>query len=503
MKLWPSIILSGAALLLACGFNLPNPAQKNPAAQKSLTAPETSVTAPTSGMVMVVYSPTSADVPNPERGFYHMEETFASAHTPLDLTTLQDYREQEHITLVLREFYLDSFRTSPISANYLTAIQTDFNTARQAGVKLIVRFAYNQTAVSPNPDDPTLAQMLAHLDQLQPILHANSDVLAVLQAGLIGAWGEWYYTTNEFGTPPDLPNYANRRTLVQKILATLPVTRMVQLRTPDYKQKIFTTTNGASGALSETLAYGGSDLARVGHHNDCFLADETDMGTYTDLEQDYAYLAAETRFLPMGGETCQVNPPRSAWDTAAQELALFHWSYLNRDYHVDVLNSWGANLTATAQLKLGYRLVLQTGRFSQAAFPGGTLSMTLALKNEGWAAPYNPRWVELVLRHTTTSALYPFPLPVDPRRWLPNGSTYTISQAFTLPAELPLGNYELLLHLPDPTPTLHAQPAYAIQLANSNVWEAVTGYNTLHHTLTVSTSIPNTGLHFFLPLVQR
>jgi hypothetical protein len=255
----------------------------------------------------VVYSTTTENFSNPERGFYHHLETFASNHEPLDLTTLQTYRQNEQISLILRLFYLDDFVNSSISTAYLNAIQADFNTARQAGVKLIVRFAYNQNPISPNPDDPTLSRVLQHLDQLKPILQANSDIIAVVQAGFIGAWGEWYYTNDDFGAPPDPPDYTNRRLVLTKTLEALPITRTVQLRTPYYKQNIFGVSSGVGGALTETMAYNGSNLARVGHHNDCFLASDDDFGTYADLAQDYPYLAAETRYLPMGGETCQLN----------------------------------------------------------------------------------------------------------------------------------------------------------------------------------------------------
>ena len=32
--------------------------------------------------------------------------------------------------------------------------------------------------------------------QLKPVLQKNEDVIFVLQAGFVGAWGEWYYTTH-------------------------------------------------------------------------------------------------------------------------------------------------------------------------------------------------------------------------------------------------------------------------------------------------------------------
>jgi hypothetical protein len=53
----------------------------------------------------------------------------------------------------------------------------------------VVRFAYNQDQTSPFAE-PIKARILAHIEQLKPLLKTNSDVIAVLQQGFIGAWGE-------------------------------------------------------------------------------------------------------------------------------------------------------------------------------------------------------------------------------------------------------------------------------------------------------------------------
>jgi hypothetical protein len=110
--------------------------------------------------------------------------------------------------------------------------------------------------------------------------------------------------------------------------------------------------------------------------------------------------------------------------------------------------------------------------------------VNIALKNEGWAAPYNPRLAELVLRHTSSGATYRLPLSSDPRRWAP-GTSVTLSQNVTLPAGMATGSYALLLNLPDAAAALSTRPEYAIQLANANVWEASTGFNSLQRTVTV------------------
>jgi hypothetical protein len=201
---------------------------------------------------------------------------------------------------------------------------------------------------------------------------------------------------------------------------------------------------------------------------------------------EYPYLAAESNYVPTGGETCAVAPPRSDCPSALAEMAKFHWSYLNLDYNVSVLNNWRTKgCFAQVDQKLGYRFVMTSGTYSGTAKPGGTFSVNMSVQNQGWAAPYNSRNVELVFRNTATGALFFVKLAADPRRWMAN-QTATINQTVTLPSTMPRGSYELLLNLPDPQASLRNRPDYSIQMANSNTWEAATGFNKLNHTVGIA-----------------
>ncbi|HVK55803.1 MAG TPA: DUF4832 domain-containing protein [Burkholderiales bacterium] len=425
----------------------------------------------------VMYAPSTALFANPERGLYRHQGNCDSA--AFNLATLQHYRTNEATTLVMCIFYLESFKASPISQVALDFFQSQMQTVRAAGVKAIVRFAYT---ADPAGIDAAPAQVAAHLNQLAPYLQGNSDVIYVVQAGIVGAWGEWYYTQN-YGDAGVISagDWVNRKAVIDNLLLAVPADRMVQLRTPQYKRNLYTAT-----ALTDSEAFSGSAIARLGHHNDCFLARWNDQGTYIDPTTEYPYLESETKYVAMGGETCELNPPRSDCATALDELGRFHWSYLNADYNQAVVDGWntGGCLDQVKQ-KLGYRFVLKYSSFPAAVTPGATYSMRLALENQGWAAPINGRIVELVLRNTVTGDLVRLPLTNDPRRWLP-GQTIDLSQAITFPTNVPAGTYTLLANLADPAPTLRSRPEYALQLANTGVWEAATGFNLLFHTVTVA-----------------
>ncbi len=432
----------------------------------------------------VTYTATNEKIANPERGFYQHEETFASNYDALTQTTLTNYRVNNKQTLILRLFYLDSFVESAISSDYLTKMQTDFTRMRAAGIKCIIRFAYSDDVDNGQLQDGTKAQVLAHIAQLKPVLLANADIIAAVQAGFIGTWGEWYYT-DHFGNPPTAADYANRKEVLTALLNALPAGKMVMVRTPKLKQQMFNT----QAPLSLTQAYTNTSIARTGHHNDCFLASDDDEGTYDNITADYAYLEQETKYVPMGGESCAVNAPRSKCATALAELAKFHWSYMNIDYYPGVLQSWQDDgCFNEIENRLGYRFQMNTGIFPNNGTIGGVMPITINIQNNGFAAPFNQRIAYLVLRNTSNGTEYSIALNSDPRFWSANTTT-TINENISLPATMTAGSYKLFLKLPDMDAGLSTRPEYSIHMANSGTWETATGYNDLKHTITIGTSL--------------
>ncbi|MGV8711817.1 MAG: DUF4832 domain-containing protein [Nitrosomonas sp.] len=430
------------------------------------------------------YKPMAGSIANPERGFFASAKTKASHYIPLDPGTLQCYIKNEGISLVHRYFYLDNFANSDISQQYLDLMQADFNLIRQAGLKVIPRFSYSETSgpnLTPPYGDASKDRILAHLNQLSGILNKHSDVIAVMEAGFIGLWGEWWYSDH---FQPD-SDWSKRAEVVFGMLDVLPANRMIQLRTPRSKQNLFSDASPVDSITAHT----GSQLARTGHHNDCFVSSQSDGGTFIN-SSEYAYLAEETKWLPMGGETCDYNslsdpnPSRLSCATALNELAKFHWSFLNLDWYKPLLRKWvDEGCYAEIEKRLGYYFTLLTNNFDSQIKPGEQFKFNLQLKNEGFAAPFNPRLVELILRHSNGS-LHTFKLQADPRFWLP-GQIHAINGEITIPENLPAGDYELLLNLPDPETELYRRPEYSIRLANSGIWETSTGYNKLNRTFIV------------------
>jgi len=135
------------------------------------------------------------------------------------------------------------------------------------------------------------------------------------------------------------------------------------------------------------------------------------------------------------------------------------------------------------KLQLGYRLVLRKAEVPTSASATGSISVNLTIANVGYASPYNPRPVQLILRNQTSGKVFVLPFTTDIRKWYTG--TINLQQTLTMPAGITSGNYDVLLNMPDNAATLNTNPNFSIQLANNNTWESTTGYNKLQGTLTV------------------
>lgn len=431
------------------------------------------------------YQSSSEDFANPERGF-SVSRLARNESEPLNLSDLQYWRSNT-VTLIRRIYVIPN--NSALSQSFLDFVKNDLDTARKAGVKLFIRFTYNWDSsgtLEASGKDAPKDRILSHLDQLKPILQANKDIIAFMQAGFIGSWGEWHHSSN------GLDNTNDKKTILNKILSVLPSDRMVSLRYPRDKMAIFGNT-----ALTPQEAFSASYKARVGAQNDCFVASIEDMGTYhwsdpNIRESEKSFLNLDNRYVVQGGETCAT----SEYDdcpNVLKEMERMHWSQIEAEFHGDVLQGW-RNQGCMEQIKrrLGYRFRLTNTKIQDRVKPAGTFSMSFTVTNDGWASLYNPRNLEVILRNTETGKKYYLPVAEPVRMWMA-GATKEVKVEGGIPANMPAGKYQVLLNLPDPTSSLSNRPEYSIRLANQSTWEATTGYNSLLQSVIVDPNAAGNG----------
>ncbi len=449
--------------------------------------------------ITATYTTHNNPLANPERGFYKYTETRASNPSPLTINQLNQIRQQDLYTLVFRYVYLDAFMNSNISPAFLTSIQNDFNTLRNAGFKVVLRFAYtsdwNGGSTGPFMDSPAKAQLLQHIQQLKPLVQQHSDVILTLQNGFWGIWGENYYSDvfgcecNNTLTPA---RWLDRKQVTDSLLAMLPANRFVSVRYPTLKSNMYNLSIPAD-SITLAQAHTGQNKSKIGYHNDCFLVSNNDY-TFNNKALEKPFWEKESRYTIMGGETCGDNATYTHCANALQDLKNAHWTYLNFDYHPNVINRW-QNEACLDEIKqrLGYRLSLNQVSTNSEVCGGTSLPLSLSITNSGFSAPVHERSVILILRNSNYT--YTLPLAIDPRRWY-GGTTQNIDVLVSIPAAVVPGTYTLLLHLADPSPALRANPRYAIQLANTGLWEAATGY----HALNLSVTVPEESVCGTLPI---
>jgi hypothetical protein len=430
--------------------------------------------------VTKLYQSSRDNFPNPERGFYY---PFNPSNDnlnapPLELDELAKLRAK-NITLIRKFYLLAEFKDRPISQSFLKKIIADCAIARKAGVKLIIRFGYTWLQ---DKQDTNRQQILAHLEQLKPIFNSNYDAIAYLEAGFIGLWGEWHSSSNR------LDNTEDRRAILFKLLSVLPQERMVALRYVKHKKQIYNNEH----PLSDREAFNRTYRARTGAHNQCFLASSDDWGTYSDtnpqiIDREKTFLNLDNRYVVQGGEVCNSSPYDDC-SNALKELARMRWSTLNFKVFDgrEILEDWQKQgCWQEIEGRLGYRFRLLQGKFPERAVPRGSLTMELEIINEGWASPYNPRLLEIVLKNKQTKTEYYLSLREDPRRWLP-GMRQRLIIIGGLPSIMESGQYQVFFNLPDPTSKLYGKASYSIRLANQNMWDFSTGYNDLGIAIKVS-----------------
>ena len=404
--------------------------------------------------------------PNPERGFTDQlgGEVALTDSKPNVVKREEDwywdiedenYDERKNQSIVMLMYYLKNYRTKDLSDKLLHGFNDeDMQILRNHGFKCVLRFAYDWSS----GNDATLQWVQRHAAQLKPYLAANADVIYVMEAGFVGQWGEWYYSSNFVNETQKMNN--NRKAVLTAVLDACPADRFV-----------------------------GSTRARIGHHNDAFLNAWGNDGTYgrdgDGPDNDPVlrrYVSTETLYVPNGGETnVESNSLANVvaqHDTTIAELSRFHWSFCGSEYAQAVTNKWRNNGTfAEMEKRLGYRFQLKQGTYPTQAAKGGTMPIQITLVNKGFAPMYNYRPVYLVLKNAQHT--YSVQLQADPRKWTAEAGTITINEAPVLPATIAEGTYQMYLHLPDAYESLASDPRYAVRFANQNVWDQNTGMNDL------------------------
>lgn len=403
--------------------------------------------------MIINFTQSNEDIINPERGLIGNLDMYWSQQSDYDNVRSNGY------SWARGSGRLDDYRDSSLPQSYLDNLDAAFDKARNAKIKLIVRFSYGN-----DDDDAPKSRILEHINQVAPILNDNKDVTACHQLGFIGWWGEWHHSSN------GLDNTEDRRDITYAYLDAVE-DRPIQIRIPWWKYEIF------GEHLDSANAFDGSRLSRTGHYNDGFIAPYWGyVPQYGVPEEGIEYwqsiIANEGLFVPVGGESSYLHDGANcanAYSVTDNE----HWDFLNSVWHPDVITELdNGGCWSEISQKLGYRFVLKSMTVNNPVLPGEEIDLHIELDNLGYTAPFNERPIYIVLENG--SIVIEVELDDDIRYW--QSGTIQIDKTIDVSIDIERGDYNLHLWLPD---AVLQNQEYAIRCANDDVWQSETGFNLL------------------------
>ena len=275
--------------------------------------------------------------------------------------------------------------------NYLAQIKKENKNA-------VIRFYYDPNYEGNLDTEASLSMIETHIKQLSRILNKYKDTLTAIEAGMLGPWGEMH--TSKLATNQN-------KALIFKYW--LENTDEIPILSR-YPQAIFTYFGKTLNEMEKFTVEPNDPGYRIGLFNDCFLANEQDMGTYMiDRTREINWLASINDHLPFGGETCAVNY-KSDLNICLEEMFLLRLSYLNIQYHTGVIDKWkkvyydqslgsenlfyGMTGFDFIQRHLGYRLLIKSIDANYEKY--GKYEIKVRMRNVGFGNLLKKKKVDII-----------------------------------------------------------------------------------------------------------
>jgi hypothetical protein len=425
----------------------------------------------------------------------------------------------DSITIIQYYLYLSTWIDEyNISAAGLSQIQRMFDALRSEGVKAILRFAYvhdhTPSAYNYPNSKPVYMRLINQLNQLKPIVEANTDVISCWEIGMVGTWGEWnaYYSTAE--------NIA----FMKKMIDMMPENQQMMARYVWIKDNF----------VSQYPQY----KNRIGYHDDYFTA-----GTPSASGQISDFVVGKPQFTKIADESFDV---RFHAEIPYNENSVYGFNILIdpaqllfylKSFHaqsLDITQNFELNITAwkTTPITpsflssnniffdesyflnaggeqevrslydfvrdhLGYRLNLLPS--SSVTFENGQINYDLKLTNTGFGTVLNPSEIYLLVLDNGNNIVAEEKLNVNAKSWQPwakndatNLLTHSLSGSIAIASS---GEYRIGLWIPDAHASLKNNPAYSIKIAADNGMVTHWTNGDATRTINLITSSTNTGIN--------
>lgn len=276
---------------------------------------------------------------NPDRGFYIQVNSADYERIP---------ELAKEVRVILLAFHMDEYIHEDISEEKLDELRSALDTARKEHVSVVFRAAYGFHDDVLEPEK--IERMGTHIEQISKVLNDYEENILVVQAGMLGEYGEWHSSIYLEGN--EEKEKKSRLYILRQWEKYLSPGIKVAVRRPRFIRE----------AMKESILKG-----RLSFHNDALLSTDSDMGTYDDPDmgrmEELNWMKDVLTEQVNGGEM-PTPEELSLPENADKEFGLMHVSYLNLKYNEEVIERWSdmsmGDMNAKDYLEnhLGYRLFL-------------------------------------------------------------------------------------------------------------------------------------------------
>ena len=416
---------------------------------------------------------------NPDRGFYKLvqielnkgKEDFNSFKGEIKNIA----KEDTDVSLISFQLNLKQYVASnlDLTDNKIEEINQYFSIMRENGYQVIFRVVYDSKGdKNPEPDFQTI---LRHIEQLKSVYEKNEDIIFVVEAGYLGSYGEWHDGKYD-------KDKEKRNQVVNKLLKCIPESIQISLRKPSYIEDYI----GNNQTVKKINAFSNDEIARLGLHNDGYLASETDLGTYNKSEREESLLwqGKQTLYTLFGGECQNKDSIYTNLNNAIVDMEKRHCTYMNKTYDREVKEKWKKEIYTNKnsvyqgetgykyiENHLGYRLVI---RDVNMICTKRKINIGINIENVGFGNIIRKKQLGFFLKNENNQ--YYIESDIDIRKQL-NEKMYELTIAEELPKNVKIGEYEVYLKIEEPYESLKNNNYYSIKLANNNVWNENLGAN--------------------------
>ena len=408
------------------------------------------------------YSESLATIDNPDQGFYR--PIFVKVTESGVTYAMNGNVRLNHLRIDISAFSkaVNGEADKPLTKAALDGLDSLFKFLKEKDKNAVVRFAYDPSYGGSKDKEPALQMILKHIEQVCPVLGKYQSTITAIEAGLIGPWGEMHSSA--------IANAENINPIIGKFLSktkNIPIL----VRTP---KMIYNYLGITLNDIDDYVIKSSAAAYRLGLFNDGYLGSGNDLGTYTDRQREIEFLSGQTNHLPYGGEVVIPSSGLHDINVCLPEMFKMHLSYLNIEWHYDVINKWKNSLYTEAcgsdgiyygqtafnyiQNHMGYRFVLEKSVLSYADNPY-RLKASLTLKNVGFGNLNKKKRARLIFTDAEGNVVL-----------TKSVKDFTGGESFECSANISLksGKYEVYLQLYGDE--FEGAPRYCLQFANDGLW---------------------------------